>query len=172
MGGNDHRMDYFVRPSSLLGRFRNGSYGVFQLSKTTAPEVIATEPVTDEPAPSTKSNLSLQERFDVIDWLRTRLEPVFCDTWVAAAKLVTEETKVEVSPSQIAYIIRELPKLALDTKLVIGTATSDSARIAAMSTQLADARSEHERHESLIANHEQRIAHLESLIADAEAKTD
>lgn len=91
---------------------------------------------TPEPATATKKNLSLQERIDVIDWIRTRIDPVFCDTWVSAAKAVSEATGVEVSASQISYILSELPKLQLDTKLVIGTATSDAHKLAALQTQV------------------------------------
>lgn len=133
------------------------------MSKAIAPTPETEAPIEQSPEPATKNNLSLQERIDVIDWIRTRIEPIFCETWVAAAEVVTKETGVDVSANQIAYIIRELPKLSLGTKLVIGSATNDAARLAAVISEL-------ERQSFALAELNKRLAKLERPNAEAEAE--
>ena len=68
-----------------------------------------------------RSSLTLQERLDVIDFLRSQHEPITAATKVEAAAIISEATGVQISAAQIDYLIDQTPKADLGRKIAIGS---------------------------------------------------
>lgn len=76
-----------------------------------------------EPPPAAESNrkiLNLQERLDVIDYLRGLQAPIYGRTKVEIARKVAEATGIDyLNPQSLYYIVEQTPKAKLDEKLVL-----------------------------------------------------
>ena len=69
------------------------------MSEGTQPEAVEQEAATK------RKTLSLGERIKVVDYLRSRVEPVVADSNAAVAAMVSDATKVEINWQQLKYMI-------------------------------------------------------------------
>ena len=88
---------------------------------------------------SKRKTLSLGERIKVVDYLRSRAEPIVADSNAAVVAIVSEATKVELSWQHLKYMIDD-PTMAewkLGTKIhVKSLLASDDDRIAALEARV------------------------------------
>ena len=88
---------------------------------------------------SKRKTLSLGERIKVVDYLRSRAEPIVADSNAAVVAIVSDATKVELNWQHIKYMIDD-PTMAewkLGTKIhVKSLLASDDDRIAALEARV------------------------------------
>lgn len=86
-----------------------------------------------------KKTLSLGERIKVVDYLRSRAEPIVADSNTSVVAIVSEATKVELNWQHLKYMIDD-PTAAewnLGTKIhVKSLLASDDDRIAALEARV------------------------------------
>lgn len=88
-----------------------------------------TEVKADDNAKPDRQQMSWPDRIAIVDYLRSLRAPLTFEQKAAAAAHVSTEAKVEVSWSQLRYLIDQFPLLKLDEKFIFG----DEATIANLS---------------------------------------
>lgn len=72
------------------------------------------------PEEAAKSKLTMEDRIDILDYIRGQQSPIIAETKVQAADIVSKATGIEITPSQLDYLITSLPKHNLAAKFAIG----------------------------------------------------
>ena len=81
------------------------------------------ETTTEQASPpeeAAKSKLRMEDRIDILDYIRGQQSPIMAETKVQAADIVSKATGIEITPSQLDYLISSLPKHYLASKFAIG----------------------------------------------------
>jgi hypothetical protein len=112
---------------------------------------------------STRRKLSLADRIKVIDYLRSQVEPIVADSNAAIASIVGTGSGVDISWTQLKYMLEELSELNLSAKVHVKSLLSEEdQRQATYERSIAL--------EAAVAKLESRVAALEKLIAGELAK--
>lgn len=100
---------------------------------------------TKEEPKSDRQLLSWEDRLAVVDYLRGLRAPLAFESKAAAAAHVFDQTAVEISWSQLKYLMEQFPKLKLDEKFLFADEQSITSmslletRIIALESFLAQA---------------------------------
>lgn len=95
----------------------------------------------EDKAATKRKVLTMGDRTKVIDYLRSRVEPIAADTGAAIAQVVSEATKVDISWQQLKYMIDDvsMEEWKLSEKVHIKSApSSDADRVAALEAKVED----------------------------------
>lgn len=87
-----------------------------------------------------RKQMTLQERLDIIDYLRARTAPIVGDTKAEVARQISAACGVEVTSAQVDYLVASLPKLELGRHIQVGPVTNAAlaAEIKSLSNRVAD----------------------------------
>lgn len=125
----------------------------------------ATEPATEAADDNKRKSLTLQERFDVVDFLVERDTPIVADTKIEAARIISLATGIEVTPPQVDYLVDQLPKLELGRKIQIGGASNH-----ALASKIAELENSIKEHASKVEDYAAHCNQLAQALAALERK--